>query len=66
MLYFLNYLKTKFKRQEGMEMLQVLLIAGLVLVLIVSVFYPQVQAFFETMMDTITDWFTDTGSEPFK
>ncbi len=62
----LNYLGTKFNKEDGMEMLQVLLISGLTLVIIVVVFYPQVQKFFEDMMGTITGWFTKTGSEPFK
>ncbi len=65
----MNYMKARIcqliRKNDGMEMLQVLLIAGLVLVIIVAVFYPQVEDFFESMMDTITDWFADTGSKPF-
>ena len=66
MFLLINYLKIKFKKQDGMEMLQVLLISGIVLVLIVAVFYPQMQKFFEAMLKTITDWFTNKGSVPFQ
>jgi hypothetical protein len=66
MLIFLNYLKIKFKKQDGMEVLQVLLIAGLALVLVLSVFYPAFKTFFKSVTDTITAWFTNTGSEAFK
>ena len=65
MFLVINYLKIKFKKQDGMEMLQVLLIAGLVLVLIVAVFYPAVKTFFNSIVTTLTDWFTSTGSKPF-
>ena len=66
MFTVLKHLKNKLNKENGMEMLQVLLIAGIVLVLIVVVFYPAVQKFFEAMLKVITDWFTNKGSVPFK
>lgn len=57
--------KTRLQREEGMEMLQVVLIGGLVLVLIVTIFYPQMEKFFTSMISTITTWFEGKGSEPF-
>ena len=56
----------KFKSNRGSEILQVILIAGVLLVLIITLFYPQLQALFENVMNTITNWFTNTGSEIFR
>jgi hypothetical protein len=53
-------------KQDGMEVLQVLLIAGLSLVLIVTIFYQPFVDFFGDVMDTVTTWFTNKGSEAFK
>ena len=56
----------KLKNQRGSEILQVILIAGILLVLVITLFYPQMQALFENIMDTISDWFTNVGSDVFK
>ncbi|MGE5472714.1 MAG: hypothetical protein ACM3UU_00645 [Ignavibacteriales bacterium] len=61
-----QWLKVKVEKETGMEMLQVVLIAGIILVLIVTIFFPQMQKFFESMISTITTWFEGEGSEPFK
>lgn len=66
MFQIVHNLKNTLKKEDGMEMLQVLLIAGIVLVLIVMVFYPAIDSFFDTMIDTITSWFSSKGSAPFK
>lgn len=56
---------TKLKEQRGSEILQVILIAGILLVIIITVFYPQMEGLFTNMMSTITNWFEHTGSAPF-
>ena len=55
-----------FKKQRGSEILQVILIAGILLVLIITLFYPQMQELFENIMSTISDWFTNVGSDVFR
>ena len=59
-------LKEFFKSNRGSEILQVILIAGILLVLVITLFYPQMQSLFENMMDTISTWFTNVGSKPFE
>ena len=54
------------KKQRGSERLQVILIAGILLVLIVTLFYPQMEKLFNSMMNTITNWFENTGSAIFR
>ena len=54
------------KEERGSEILQVILIAGILLVLIITLFYPQMEALFTDMMNTITNWFTNTGSAVFR
>ena len=54
------------KKQRGSEILQVILIAGILLVLIITLFYPQMQELFENIMSTISDWFTNVGSDVFR
>ena len=54
------------KGQRGSEILQVILIAGILLVLIITLFYPQMEALFSNMIETITNWFENTGSEVFR
>ena len=54
------------KNKRGSEILQVILIAGILLVLVITLFYPQMEALFTDMMDTITNWFTNTGSAVFR
>lgn len=54
------------KDKRGSEILQVILIAGILLVLIITLFYPQMEALFTDMMSTITNWFTNTGSAVFR
>ena len=53
------------KKQRGAEMLQIVLISGILLVLIVTLFYPQVQGLFNGMMTKITNWFNGSGSKMF-
>lgn len=57
--------KENFKSERGSEILQVILIAGVLLVIIITVFYPQMKTLFENVMSTITNWFKTTGSAPF-
>ena len=59
-------IKKDLKNQRGSEILQVILVAGILLVLIVTLFYPQMQELFENIMDTISNWFTTVGSDVFK
>ncbi len=58
--------KRNLKSQRGSEILQVILIAGILLVLIITLFYPQMKSLFSNMMQTITNWFENTGSEVFR
>lgn len=53
------------KSNRGSEILQVILIAGILLVLVITLFYPQMKSLFTDMMDTISNWFTNVGSKPF-
>lgn len=62
----MKQLKRKMKEKRGSEILQVILIAGILLVLIVTLFYPQMQSLFSNMMETITKWFESKGSEVFR
>ena len=57
--------KELLKSKRGSEILQVILIAGILLVLIITLFYPQLEKLFSTMMTTISNWFTNVGSKPF-
>ena len=59
-------IKENLKKQRGSEILQVILIAGILLVLIITLFYPQMEKLFSNMMQTITEWFESTGSEIFR
>ena len=54
------------KSKRGSEILQVILIAGILLVLIVTLFYPQMQTLFGNVIDKISSWFESTGSQVFK
>lgn len=55
----------KLKEERGSEILQVVLISGLLLVIIITLFYPQMQNLFNKMMGTISNWFENVGSKPF-
>lgn len=59
-------LKEVLKSNRGSEILQVILIAGILLVLVITLFYPQMEKLFTNMMDTIGNWFTNVGSKPFE
>ena len=59
-------MKQLLQSNRGSEILQVILIAGILLVLVITLFYPQMQALFENMMQTISNWFTNVGSKPFQ
>ena len=58
-------LKEVLNSKRGSEILQVILIAVLLLVLVITLFYPQMQSLFTNMMTTISTWFTNVGSKPF-
>ena len=58
--------KKQLKSQRGSEILQVILIAGILLVLIITLFYPQMKELFENIMTKISSWFESTGSAVFK
>ena len=62
-----NVIKRKviLKSERGSEILQVVLISGVLLVLIITLFYPQMEDLFNSVMWTMTDWFEETGSKPF-
>ncbi len=55
----------KLKEERGSEIVQVILISGLLLVIIITLFYPQMQTLFNNMMSTISNWFENVGSKPF-
>lgn len=59
-------IKEILKSNRGSEILQVILIAGILLVLVITLFYPQMQTLFTNMMTTISNWFTNIGSKPFQ
>lgn len=58
-------LKNNLKSERGSEVLQVILIAGILLVIVITVFYPQMKGLFTDVMSTISTWFKTTGSAPF-
>lgn len=58
-------LKNHLKSERGSEVLQVILIAGILLVIVITVFYPQMKGLFTDVMSTISTWFKTTGSAPF-
>ena len=62
----MKQLKQLLKSNRGSEILQVILVAGILLVLVITLFYPQMKALFETMMTTITNWFVNVGSKAFQ
>ena len=57
--------KNKFRKERGSEILQVVLISGILLVLIITLFYPQMEDLFNNVMATMAEWFEETGSKPF-
>ena len=59
-------MKQLLQSNRGSEILQVILIAGILLVLVITLFYPQMKTLFENMMTTISNWFTNVGSKPFQ
>ena len=58
-------IKKIVKEERGAEMLQVVLISGVLLVLIITLFYPQMEGLFTNIMDQMTNWFNKTGSSIF-
>lgn len=54
------------KSERGSEILQVILIAGILLVLVITLFYPQMKSLFNNIMNTISNWFINVGSKPFE
>ncbi len=63
---FFQNLKINLKSERGSEILQVILIAGILLVLIVTLFYPQMEGLFTNIMNKITTWFDGAASSVFK
>lgn len=61
-----NIFKKWIKDERGSEILQIILISGLLLVIIITLFYPQMQGLFTKMMTTISTWFENVGSKPFQ
>ena len=61
-----SIIKANLKSERGSEILQVILIAGVLLVLIVTLFYPQMQSLFTNVINKITTWFDGAGSSVFK
>ena len=59
-------IKKELKSKRGSEILQVILVAGILLVLVITLFYPQMSSLFENMMKTISNWFSNVGSKPFQ
>ena len=57
--------KNLLKKERGAEMLQVVLISGVLLVLIITLFYPQMENLFTNMMDKMINWFNSAGSSIF-
>lgn len=57
--------KKNLKSQRGSEILQVILIGGILLVIIITVFYPQMQGLFTNVLETVSNWFKTKGSAPF-
>lgn len=57
--------KVNLKLERGSEILQVVLISGVLLVLIITLFYPQMEELFNSVMGTMANWFEETGSKPF-
>ena len=53
------------KSNRGSEILQVILIAGILLVLVITLFYPQMQSLFTEIVTKISNWFSNTGSQVF-
>ena len=51
--------------QRGSEILQVILVAGILLVIVITVFYPQMKGLLTDVMGTVSTWFNTTGSAPF-
>ena len=64
-MYFTK-MRNNLKSQRGSEILQVILVAGVLLVLIVTVFYPQMQSLFTSIINKISTWFETTGSSIFR
>ncbi len=62
----ISLVKSNLNSNRGSEILQVILIAGILLVLIVTLFYPQMEILFTNVMTKITNWFEATGSQVFK
>lgn len=62
----ISKVEKKLKEERGSEIIQVILIAGILLVLIITLFYPQMEALLNNVITTITNWFENTGSEVFR
>ena len=62
----ISKIKSNLKSKKGAEILQVVLIGGILLVLIITLFYPQIEQLLNNIMTTISNWFTNTGSQVFK
>ncbi len=63
---FIKKIARNLKSQRGSEILQVILVAGILLVLVITLFYPQMQTLFTNIMTKRSSWFETTGSQVFK
>lgn len=60
-------MKKKIRGQRGAaELLQVLLISGMMLVMVVTLFYPQMQKVFTTITNSMNTWVADEAVECFE
>lgn len=58
-------MKKNLNSRRGSEILQVILVAGVLLVLVITLFYPQMQTLFSNIINKISNWFDSTGSQVF-
>jgi len=58
-------MKKNLNSRRGSEILQVILVAGVLLVLVITLFYPQMQTLFSNIIGKISSWFDSTGSQVF-
>jgi len=58
-------MKKNLNSKRGSEILQVILVAGVLLVLVITLFYPQMQTLFSNIIGKISSWFDSTGSQVF-
>ena len=50
-------IKNKFKRKRGSELAQTILITAVMIMLIATIFFPQIQTIFNSAMTKVSSWF---------